>query len=116
MLIFRSKPLENFDKWRISGLYSYLAYLDQEEIEQFIGLLGKDDSEIKETLDKENYEEFKLLEPGLLEIREHKIKYIHHPEFDTDVYVFQNSRQVHVVCVMLKDSFLSFIFLIFNFS
>ena len=70
--ILRSKPLENFDKWRIAGLYSYLAYLEQEEIEQFIGLLDKEDSEIQEKLDKENYEEFKLLEQGLREIKDHK--------------------------------------------
>ena len=70
--ILRSKPLENFDKWRIAGLYSYLAYLEQEEIDQFIGLLDKEDIEIRESLDAENYEEFKLLEPGLREIKDHK--------------------------------------------
>ena len=64
--------MQNFDKWRTAGIFSYLAYLEQEEVEQFIGLLGKEDSEIQETLDKENYDEFKLLESGLLEIKNHK--------------------------------------------
>ena len=64
--------MENFDKWRKAGIFSYLAYLEQEEIEQFIGLLGKEDSEIQETLDKDNYDKFKLLESGLLEIKDHE--------------------------------------------
>ena len=64
--------MKNFDKWRTAGIFSYLAYLEQEEIEQFLGLLGKEESEIQENLDKENYDEFKLLESGLLEIKNHK--------------------------------------------
>ena len=52
-------------------MYSYLAYLEQEEIEQFIGLLDKEDSDIQESLDAENYNEFKLLEQGLREIKDH---------------------------------------------
>ena len=73
--ILRSKPLENFDKWRIAGLYSYLAYLEQEEIDQFIGLLDKEDIEIRESLDAENFKEYKLLEQGLREIRDHKERF-----------------------------------------
>ena len=49
-----------------------MAYLEQEEIDQFVGLLDKEDTEIQESLDLENYEEFKLLEPGLREIKDHK--------------------------------------------
>ena len=56
-------------------MYSYLAYLEQEEIEQFIGLLDKEDSDIQESLDAENYNEFKLLEQGLREIKDHKERF-----------------------------------------
>ena len=56
-------------------MYSYLAYLEQEEIEQFIGLLDKEDSDILESLDAENYNEFKLLEQGLREIKDHKERF-----------------------------------------
>ena len=56
-------------------MYSYLAYLEQEEIEQFIGLLDKEDSDILESLDAENYKEFKLLEQGLREIKDHKERF-----------------------------------------
>ena len=52
-----------------------MAYLEQEEIEQFIGLLDKEDSDILESLDAENYNEFKLLEQGLREIKDHKERF-----------------------------------------
>ena len=52
-----------------------MAYLEQEEIEQFIGLLDKEDSDIQESLDAENYKEFKLLEQGLREIKDHKERF-----------------------------------------
>ena len=62
-----------------------MAYLEQEEIDQFIGLLDKEDIEIRESLDAENYEEFKLLEPGLREIKDHKESF--HGKLFQKVYI-----------------------------
>ena len=68
--------MNHFDKWSLAGIYSYLAYLEKEVIEQLIGLLDKEDSEIKAILDADNddvdYDDFKLLEPGLREIKDHE--------------------------------------------
>ena len=91
---FRNKPLENFEKWRTAALYSELAYQNETLIDQFIELLDKKDYEVRKTLSEWNYKKFKLLEPALKQIRGTKIRYIHHSEFDTDVYIFENSKEV----------------------
>ena len=75
-------------------MYSELAYQNEALIDQFIELLDKNDYEVRETLSEWNYKKFKLLEPALMQIRGTKIRYIHHSEFNTDVYIFENSKEV----------------------